>query len=101
MFWGIILFSSGVFILLSIVFSITSPVWLIFGGVAVVGGIVSMVKSFPNGIGLSILGGIIIAQTLGYVKIEFWEFVIAIIAAGLIEIGLKMLISSKNKNKWN
>lgn len=97
MFWGIILLSAGVFILLSIVLSLTSPVWLVLGSVAVVGGIVSMIKSFPNGLGLSILGGLIVAQALGYVKMGFWEFVMAIIASGLIEIGLKMIVSSKNK----
>ncbi|MEN3043459.1 MAG: hypothetical protein ABDH59_09250 [Fervidobacterium sp.] len=99
MFWGIILLSAGIFILLSIVLSVTSPVWLVLGSVAIVGGVVSMLKSFPNGLGLSILGVLIVIQSLGYLKIGFWEFVIAIIAAGLIEIGLKMIFSSKNK--WN
>ncbi|MCX7653205.1 MAG: hypothetical protein N2Z58_00780 [Fervidobacterium sp.] len=99
MFWGVILLSAGIFILLSIVLSVTSPVWLVLGSVAIVGGVVSMLKSFPNGLGLSILGVLIVIQSLGYLKIGFWEFVIAIIAAGLIEIGLKMIFSSKNK--WN
>ncbi len=100
MFWGIILLSAGIFILLSIVLSVTSPVWLVLGSVAFVGGVISMIKSFPNGLGLSILGGLIVVQALGYIKMGFWEFVIAIIAAGLIEIGLKLIVSS-NKNRWN
>ncbi|WP_448375654.1 hypothetical protein [Fervidobacterium sp.] len=101
MFWGIILLTAGVFILLSVILSITSPIWLIFGAIALVGGIVSMIKSFPNGLGLSILGALIITQSLGYLKMEFWEFVVAIIAAGLIEIGLKILVSGVKNDKWD
>jgi len=81
MFWGVILFTAGIFILLSVILSVTSPVWLIFGAIALVGGIVSLIKSFPNGLG-------------------FWEFVVAIIAAGLIEIGLKLIVASYRKEKW-
>ncbi|MGB4262774.1 MAG: hypothetical protein WBJ29_04420 [Fervidobacterium sp.] len=97
MIWGVILLSAGILILLSIILSITSSVWFILGSVAVVGGVVSMVKSFPNGIGLCILGSLIVVQSLGYMSMGFWEFVIAIIAAGLIEIGLKLVISSRNR----
>jgi hypothetical protein len=97
MFWGVILLSAGIFILLSIVLSVTSPVWLVLGSIAIVGGIVSMIRKFPNGLGLSILGGLIITQSLGYIRMGFWEFVIAIIAAGLIEIGLKLIVATKNK----
>lgn len=100
MFWGIVFLTAGIFILLSVVLSITSPVWLIFGAIALVGGIISMIKSFPNGLGLSILGALIITQSLGYLKMGFWEFVVAIIAAGLIEIGLKILVSGVKKDKW-
>ncbi|MGC9795585.1 hypothetical protein MNL76_00785 [Fervidobacterium riparium] len=100
-FWGVILVTAGVFILLSVVFSITSPVWLIFGAIALAGGIISMIKSFPNGVGLAILGGLIVVQSLDYIKMGFWEFVVAIIAAGLIEIGLKFIISGKRKRDWN
>ncbi|MGC9771436.1 hypothetical protein [Fervidobacterium islandicum] len=100
MFWGVILFTAGVFILLSVVLSVTSPIWLVFGAIALVGGIVSMIKSFPNGLGLSILGGLIITQALGYIKMGFWEFVVAIIAAGLIEIGLKLMVASHRKENW-
>jgi len=99
-FWGIVFLTAGIFILLSVVLSITSPVWLIFGAIALVGGIISMIKSFPNGLGLSILGALIITQSLGYLKMGFWEFVVAIIAAGLIEIGLKILVSGVKKDKW-
>jgi len=101
MFWGIILLTAGVFILLSVILSITSPIWLIFGAIALVGGLVSMIKSFPNGLGLSILGALIITQSLGYLKMGFWEFVVAIIAAGLIEIGLKILVSGVKNDKWD
>ena len=100
MFWGIVFLTAGIFILLSVVLSITSPVWLIFGAIALVGGIISMIKSFPNVLGLSILGALIITQSLGYLKMGFWEFVVAIIAAGLIEIGLKILVSGVKKDKW-
>lgn len=100
MFWGIVFLTAGIFILLSVVLSITSPIWLIFGAIALVGGIISMIKSFPNGLGLSILGALIITQSLGYLKMGFWEFVVAIIAAGLIEIGLKILVSGVKKDKW-
>jgi len=99
-FWGIVFLTAGIFILLSVVLSITSPIWLIFGAIALVGGIISMIKSFPNGLGLSILGALIITQSLGYLKMGFWEFVVAIIAAGLIEIGLKILVSGAEKDKW-
>jgi hypothetical protein len=99
-FWGIVFLTAGIFILLSVVLSITSPIWLIFGAIALVGGIISMIKSFPNGLGLSILGALIITQSLGYLKMGFWEFVVAIIAAGLIEIGLKILVSGVKKDKW-
>ncbi len=97
MFWGVILFTAGIFTLLSVILSITSLVWLIFGAIALVGGIVSLIKSFPNGLGLSILGALIIVQSLGYIKMGFWEFVVAIIAAGLIEIGLKLIVASYRK----
>uniref|UniRef100_A0A7V4NEV7 Uncharacterized protein n=1 Tax=Fervidobacterium pennivorans TaxID=93466 RepID=A0A7V4NEV7_FERPE len=97
MFWGVILFTAGIFTLLSVILSITSLVWLIFGAIALVGGIVSLIKSFPNGLGLSILGAVIIVQSLGYIKMGFWEFVVAIIAAGLIEIGLKLIVASYRK----
>jgi hypothetical protein len=100
MFWGVILFTAGIFILLTVILSVTSPVWLIFGAIALVGGIVSLIKSFPNGLGLSIIGGLIIVQSLGYIKMGFWEFVVAIIAAGLIEIGLKLIVASYRKEKW-
>jgi hypothetical protein len=100
MFWGVILFTAGIFILLSVILSVTSPVWLIFGAIALVGGIVSLIKSFPNGLGLSIIGGLIIVQSLGHIKMGFWEFVVAIIAAGLIEIGLKLIVASYRKEKW-
>nr|WP_312057996.1 hypothetical protein [Fervidobacterium pennivorans] len=100
MFWGVILFTAGIFILLSVILSVTSPVWLIFGAIALVGGIVSLIKSFPNGLGLSIIGVLIIVQSLGYIKMGFWEFVVAIIAAGLIEIGLKLIVASYRKEKW-
>jgi len=96
-FWGVILFTAGIFTLLSVILSITSLVWLIFGAIALVGGIVSLIKSFPNGLGLSILGAVIIVQSLGYIKMGFWEFVVAIIAAGLIEIGLKLIVASYRK----
>jgi hypothetical protein len=100
MFWGVILFTAGIFILLSVILSVTSPVWLIFGAIALVGGIVSLIKSFPNGLGLSLIGGLIIVQSLGYIRMGFWEFIVAIIAAGLIEIGLKLIVASYRKEKW-
>jgi hypothetical protein len=100
MFWGVILFTAGIFILLSVILSVTSPVWLIFGAIALVGGIVSLIKSFPNGLGLSIIGVLIIVQSLGHIKMGFWEFVVAITAAGLIEIGLKLIVASYRKEKW-
>ena len=37
MVWGIILLAAGIFILLSIILSITSSVWLVLGGIAIVG----------------------------------------------------------------
>lgn len=96
MFWGAILLAAGIFILLSVVLSITSPIWLVIGSVAIVAGVISMIKSFPNGIGLSILGLFITLQALGFLKLGFWELIAAILASGLIEIGLKILISSRN-----
>ncbi|MFN3691290.1 MAG: hypothetical protein ACK4R7_00215 [Fervidobacterium sp.] len=101
MFWGAILLASGIFILLSVVLSITSPVWLVIGSVAIVAGVISMIKSFPTGIGLAILGLFITLQSLGFLKLGFWELIASILASGLIEIGLKILISSKaNRNVW-
>ncbi|MFN4200806.1 MAG: hypothetical protein ACK4FU_05995, partial [Fervidobacterium gondwanense] len=54
----------------------------------------------PGFIGI-VLGGLIVVQSLDYIKMGFWEFVVAIIAAGLIEIGLKFIISGKRKRDWN
>ncbi|MEN6591388.1 MAG: hypothetical protein ABFC76_08645 [Fervidobacterium sp.] len=97
MVWGIILLAAGIFILLSIILSITSSVWLVLGGIAIVGGVAGMIRSFPNGLGLSVLGILIVIQSLGFISMGFWEFVIAIIAAALIEIGVKLIVSSHSK----
>lgn len=79
MVWGILLLAAGIFILLSIILSITSSVWLVLGGIAIIGGVVGMIRSFPNGAGLSVLGVLIVVQSLGFISMGFWEFVIAII----------------------
>lgn len=101
MFWGAILLAAGVFILLSVILSITSPIWLFIGSIAILAGIISMIKSFPNGFGLTILGAFITLQALEYLKLGFWELIAVILASGLIEIGLKILVSSKtSKNSW-
>jgi len=46
---------------------------------------------------LSVLGILIVIQSLGFISMGFWEFVIAIIAAALIEIGVKLIVSSHSK----
>ncbi|ODN30449.1 hypothetical protein [Fervidobacterium thailandense] len=103
MLWGTILLTAGICIILAIVLSVTSPVWLALGSIAIASGIVTMAKGFPNGIGLTVLGGLIVTHALGYLKIGFWEFVVALLGAGLIELGLKLIITShrKKKSSWN
>lgn len=100
MLWGSVLLTVGVAIILAIVFSITSPIWLALGSVAIVSGIVTMIKGFPNGLGLAIIGGMIVAHALGYLKVGFWEFVVALFGAALIELGLKMIIGSRRNWSW-
>ncbi len=102
MLWGILFIVAGIFIILSIFFSITLPVWLAIASLIVVAGIVSMVKSFPNGLGVTIFGALLGYNVISQNELSFGKFVIALLASGLIEIGLKLIISKiKRKNDWD
>ncbi len=102
MLWGILFIVAGIFIILSIFFSITLPVWLAIAALIVVAGIVSMAKSFPNGLGVAIFGALLGYNVISQNELSFGKFVIAILASALIEIGLKLIISKiKRKNDWD
>ncbi len=102
MFWGILLIAAGIFIILSIFFSITLPVWLAIAVLIVIAGIISMAKNFPNGLGVTIFGALLGYNVILQNELSFGKFVIALLASALIEIGLKLIISKiKRKNDWD
>jgi len=95
---GIFLLSLGILIILAVFFSLSNSFWLFIGFFISIFGVYKLIKSFPNGIGALIVGVIIIISSLGFVYINFWEFILVLLGAGLIEGGLRIAISNVRNN---
>lgn len=95
---GIFLLSLGILIILAVFFSLSNSFWLFIGFFISIFGVYKLIKSFPNGIGALIVGIIIIISSLGFVYINFWEFILVLLGAGLIEGGLRIAISNVRNN---
>jgi len=95
---GIFLLSLGILIILAVFFSLSNSFWLFIGFFISIFGVYKLIKSFPNGIGALIVGVIIIISSLGFIYINFWEFILVLLGAGLIEGGLRIAISNVRNN---
>ncbi|SHH15926.1 hypothetical protein [Thermosipho atlanticus] len=96
---GVFLISLGVLIILAVFFSLSNSFWIFIGFLIGTFGVFKMVKSFPNGAGSLLVGVIIIITSLGVVDINFWEFILVLLGAGLIEGGLRIVVSNIKNNE--
>ncbi|QTA37259.1 hypothetical protein JYK00_05810 [Thermosipho ferrireducens] len=92
--FGGLLIAAGILLILAVFFSLTSPFWIFIGFLITAAGLGMMIKKFPSGIGATIVGIIVILTAFEFINIGFWEFILVLIGAGLIEGGIKVLISS-------
>ncbi|OOC42044.1 hypothetical protein [Thermosipho sp. 1074] len=92
---GLVLLSIGVLLLFSIFFSFSFSLIFYFGLFIGVFGFYRIIKEFPKGVAAIILGIIIILHGLSYIKLTFFDFILVLVSAGLIEVGLGYIVKKR------